>query len=257
MGHIAPALPPVSLLMALYFSRIGNGFPSKVNLLSIAATLVCLILIAALLFCLPVLHPAAQGLEAYVRVMSCVILLAVTVSLYLLVARKQMIYLIVSLMAMMLVINLIFIASLGSWRLQTNFPIAEKVKIYLRQFPKAKVVMFGRYYYAMPIYLNRSVPVISNWDKLEMAKLSDNWQREIYEGVNDPHKLSDTLMTYDQFRALSKDSDNTIIAIADADYVDDIERIVGPVYAVVDAVPSRNIRLLIKPKGMMRYEKES
>jgi 4-amino-4-deoxy-L-arabinose transferase-like glycosyltransferase len=250
VGYIGPVIPATAILMAIYVCRKWDEQPSKANRISTWVLIILLPLMAITVISLAFIIPEQQGILAsapYARFLGVLLLITSAVLFYGIHKKKKFGFIISALLAMIFIMNVCLIASLKTWNLQWNWPIAEKVEHYLKSHPKAEVLMFGRYYYSVPMYLGRNVPAVAGWDEIDRATLSDNWQREIYEGLKYYEKsLPDTLMTYTVFKKDWKDSAHkTIIVIVDNGHLKEFESLIGDhQYKILANVPRRHVTIV-------------
>ena len=109
--------------------------------------------------------------------------------------------------------------------------------------------MIGNYYYALPMYLNREIPIVANWDNLNFHTMSDNWERQIYDGVR--HNKGDfpkTLLTFSKFKQLWDAAPaNNILAISAIPPGKRFSSLVGnDNYKVIGRIPRRGAYLIVK-----------
>ncbi|MCF6775216.1 glycosyltransferase family 39 protein [Thiotrichales bacterium 19X7-9] len=198
-GYIGPVFPASAMLMAIYFDRLWTAKLSKVNIIATVILAVIFALAAITLLLLPLFwhDKAVYKTMPYGYFLSLVLLVGAITLFVGLRKRKPLKWFVITIIIVNILMNLTLIAAIKYFRLQWNYPIAEKVQPVLKQYPNAQVFMIGRYYYAIPLYLDRDVGIVADWDKGQ--QLGDNWKREIYEGVNYLHHLPKDLVTYQMF----------------------------------------------------------
>lgn len=200
-GYIGPVFPASAMLMAIYFDKLWLKGLSKVNKMASLILAVLLTIVAVGLIILPLVwhNKAAVDTAPYAYVLAFVALISAVSLFYGLKKKKLFKWFVITLISFNALMNVTLIASLKYFKIQWNYPIAEKVLPYLKAHPNAEVFMMGRYYYAISLYLNRDIFVVADWDQGQ--KLGDNWKREIYEGVHYLPKLPKDLITYQTFSA--------------------------------------------------------
>jgi 4-amino-4-deoxy-L-arabinose transferase-like glycosyltransferase len=206
LGHIAPAMPAPALLIGMYFSRIWPSRITIANKISSWLFIIVITIMAMGLFFLPsfIDNRKLPDLMPYAYLLGTMALIFAGIIGFWLIQDKLMSYIITTLIMMTFVINVTLIASLKHFDLQHNWPIAQKLLPYAKQFPKAQVVMMDNYYYALPMYLNQDVYVAYPWDQIHQLEASDGWEREIYDGIEyiDNQKRPETLLNYHKLRQL-------------------------------------------------------
>ncbi|MCF6807486.1 glycosyltransferase family 39 protein [Thiotrichales bacterium 19S9-12] len=198
-GYIGPVFPASAMLMAIYLDRYWNVGLSKLNRVVTYLLSVLLLIISFGLFLLPFIwHDSAVYKTMPYGYFLAVVLALTSISLcYGLKTKKPFKWMVITLIVMNVLMNLTLIGALKYFNLQWNYPIADKIKPYLEKHPNAEVVMIGRYYYSVPLYLNKDIGIVADWEKGQ--NLGDNWKREIYEGVHYLDQLPKDLITYQQF----------------------------------------------------------
>jgi 4-amino-4-deoxy-L-arabinose transferase-like glycosyltransferase len=250
VGYIGPALPPISILIAIYLVKKWEELPSKTNTISTFIVIIVFLSLAIVLPLLAIVIPQQEGImetQPYAIFLS--ILLFISSILLCLSLYKKLKFgsIITILIATVLILNITLISSLKYWSLQWNWPIAKYSKIYKTKHPNIKIFMFGHYYYAIPMYLNQIVPTVSNWNDINRAKLSDNWQREIYEGLKYYHKdLPPTLVNYAQFKKEWQLNSSVLVIVNNSSLTKLNSLISSTSYHIVARVPSRHVTIIEK-----------
>lgn len=218
LGHIAPALPPAVLLLAMYFNHVWSEQPSKANQISSWCMLVIAFVVGAALLCLPLISNNKHALEAvpYARFMGLeMVVCAILVFLWL--KRKTAISnIITTFIVMGILMNMTLVASLKTFNLQYNYPIAQVILPYLQKYPNAKVLMVGQYYYALPMYLDRNIGIVYDWKEIKDSDDADGWPREIYDGVEyiKGHKESKEMLDYAELKQAWNQKDQVVIVVS-------------------------------------------
>ena len=156
-------------------------------------------------------------------------------------------YIISTIVITSLTLNITLISSLKYWDLQFNWPIASPIIPIIKKNHDTKVFMFGRYYYSIPMYLNMDIPTVSNWSKIKYSQLSDNWQREIYEGLKYYKKeLPDTLMDYQQFSRKWDQYNSIVVIVSDNNMLKFKQLIPEKDFNVISRIKKRNVTIVVK-----------
>ncbi len=249
VGYIGPVIPATAILMAIYVSRMWDQKPSKANQISTWIIIVILPITAIALVSLAFVIPEQKGILAsapYARILGVILILTSATLIFGLLKKKYFGFLISTLLAMVFLVNITLIASLKTWNLQFNWPIAHKTQHYLNIKPNAEVYMFGTYFYSIPMYLDRNVPTIANWQERDLHQMPDNWQRQIEEGIKIYNKpLPNTLMTYHEFASRwesAQKSGQTFLVIVSTGQLKTFTQLVDDKqhYQILATIPRRN-----------------
>lgn len=247
IGYISSAIPGTAIFMALYFAKIWGNTLSRANIISswivVAIYLILSIGLVVLLFVSD--NPGVQASAPYIWILSISLIFSAIIYVYILLHRPIIKYIYFCLIVPTIIILLCIMADLKNFTLQYNWPIAAKVEQVLKKYPNAKIYMYGQFYYAIPMYLGREIPTVSNWNELKLEDLGDNWQREIYIGLKNPKKLPSTLMIYPKFKNIWESNTNSpIIVIIDNDSMKNFNRLIGHNYHILGTVPHRSAIIL-------------
>lgn len=249
-GYIGPVFPALAVLMAVYLDKIWQKKLSKINQWVTFCFALLIILVAITLVVLPfIFHTQAAFLNTapYGRFLAFIFFIGGLYILFNLKKKAAAKRIIITLIVMNILMNLTLIASLKYFNLQLNFPIAAKVTPYLKENPKIKVLMLGRYYYSVPLYLDQDIPIVTDWDQGE--KLGDNWKREIYEGVHYLKHLPKDLVTYQKFSQIwqqaNKNKETLIIISSDNPKDVSFQNYIGhTAYKLLATVPRRGVFII-------------
>ncbi|MCF6765894.1 glycosyltransferase family 39 protein [Thiotrichales bacterium 19S3-7] len=248
-GYIGPVFPASAMLMAIYFDRLWRTTLSKVNQVATTILAVIFVLAALTLLLLPIFwHDKAVYLTMPYGYFLAIVLAVGAISLFVGLRRKKPLkWFVITVIIVNILMNLTLIAAIKYFRLQWNYPIAEKVEPVLKRYPNAQVFMLGRYYYAMPLYLDRDIGIVADWDKGQ--NLGDNWKREIYEGVNYLHHLPKDLVTYRQFSEIwnkaEKSHQPIIVITSDNPTSQQVQRLIDhSSYQLIGEVPRRGAYII-------------
>ena len=251
-GYIGTALPPTALLMAIYMGRLWDQLPSAANRWSTWAVIIIYPITAIVLVSLAFIIPEQPGILAsapYARVLAVFMLITAGVLCWQLKAGKTLGTLVTTLIISTFIVCVSLYSSLKTWNLQFNYPIVENSKPYVSEYPDAKLLMFGRYYYSIPMYFDRVVPTVSNWDSIDRGTLPDSWQREIYEGLKYyHHELPQALMTYQTFQVEWEQANltgKTLNVMVEDSAMKTLDQLVGHHnYKILSYAPTRHVTIV-------------
>ena len=252
LGHIAPALPPASLIMAVYFARLWQQPPTPANRIASWAVAILFILMAIALLTLPIYvhNPHVVNAMPYACIGAAFLLAGAATLIVFLQQQRPLAWLISTIIVIMMLFLVNLLASLKTWDLQYNWPIAREAKTYLKRHPDAEVMMMGLYYYAMPLYLDRKVPIVANWKTLNFHQLRDGWKRQIYEGIYHSQKpgLPETFVTYKALKQRWQQAEpGNILVISSVKPGKAFSKRVGDDhYKVIGHIPRRYAYLIVK-----------
>jgi len=178
IGYILPIFPAIALLIGNYFSHCWdqrNLLPGKISFIVVCfiAATACLLLPRLATWNInPLLIP-------YLTTNAVIFFTAGVVSLFLL-KKKQtaIIFTVLTVTGAGFLLNLS--ASSETLNQKTIKPLAIQLKSQLQ--PEDEVVAFYKYFQDLPIYLERRVTIVADWNAPDIA-LNDNWLRELWYGM--------------------------------------------------------------------------
>ena len=180
IGYILPALPPLAILVARYFDRQWQT-PLRSHLLPI---LLFLVTVAGIL---PVVAFATWQQPHYHHALwpwlatAAALLSSIGILLLLAVLRGATLATGTRLLAVSgIIFCLVFLGSAKVINRDSVKPIALAIKPILH--PEDEVTTWYRYYQDLPIYLQRRITIVHNWQATDIP-LHDNWVRELWYGM--------------------------------------------------------------------------
>lgn len=184
VGYILPLFPALALMTSsslnLLCDKMTRSLGVRIGLNLF--TLSCLLL-SALLFSLP--HLSLSFIRIYPETLP---FLAIGGSIYLvagivnlIITRKQNIPLFILLALVTSVCSLITLtASTDAFNQKSIKPLAMQIKSLIR--PQDEVVSYHKYYQDLPLYLERRITIVADWQSPEIPRY-DNWMRELWYGM--------------------------------------------------------------------------
>ncbi len=182
VGYILPIFPVVAVLVGSYLSNFWNAPKAKGVSAGLVVFKIVSITVSVLFIASPFLSAQLEiplGFTRYLQYMGIVLLLATGFTLFL--PRKlSLLPLFSSFLATIVVLLLIFLSSAGSINEKSIKPLAVALKPTLNATDE--VVTFFRYYQDLPIYLERRITIVADWQAEDISH-NDNWLREMWYGM--------------------------------------------------------------------------
>ena len=181
IGYILPILPPLALLTGSYLSACWEHAKQKgVYLSTLLAAVICSIS-AYLLFQAP--HHAwidiPAGLTPYLILSALIFAMAAVLLVYSL--KKETLFFVFSAMTLCNVLFLLTLISSAPYLNQNSIkPLALSLKKSLG--PDTEVITFYKYYHDLPLYLEKRITIVADWDAEDIVE-NDNWVRELWYGM--------------------------------------------------------------------------
>lgn len=181
IGYIIPIFPALSLIVGRYLDGLWEtkpttGFRLGVILFSIISFLIFAVAIAA-----PFINSFdIKPIQIHYLTWFAVIFLVAGVFSFKLLRSDEfhkIVYSFIIVAAMSLVTLL---ASTNVINDKSIKPIAKQIRPELG--PNDEIVAFYKYYQDLPIYLERRITIVANWNAPDIAK-KDNWVRELWYGM--------------------------------------------------------------------------
>ncbi len=180
IGYILPLFPCAALMVGSYLNNLwdksqAQNFGRGVNVLIFLCCALGVILLS-----IGFLKVKFFGnFIPYLIISGATFLIAGLMSL--LCSREENFTKLFSCITTMSVVVLITLASsLHVINHKSIKPLAVQLKNYLR--PNDEVVTFYKYYQDLPIYLERRIVIVADWNSPEIPR-SDNWVRELWYGM--------------------------------------------------------------------------
>lgn len=182
VGYILPIFPALALLTANYLDKIWDKAKTKMFYFEIGIYLTLCIIIATACALLPQtqLVQITPSLLPYLRICATIFAISGGVVLYLL-RKKSLPAVFFGLTAFAVAFLLLITASSSAINHKTIKPLAMSLKQHLT--PTDEVVAFQKYYQDLPIYLERRITIVTDWNAPDIAK-RDNWTRELWYGMS-------------------------------------------------------------------------
>jgi len=230
VGYIIPVFPPLALLIAHYLSEHWGKLRGSKNLLW--SMIAFLILSAALAFSLIyTAHLNSIATSAsfnFLCSMAVIISAGAVFTLWLVVDRYSFRKVFLAMILVTMVMDIIGAASAKTYKLNNVKPLAIKLRQLLK--PGDEVATFNKYYQDLPVYINRTVYVVDNWQDSSIA-LNDTWRRELAEGIIYKHKQQPLLISYQEFSQLWNSKAHRLFVLTSSHKVAQLKGIVhSPVY---------------------------
>lgn len=186
IGYILPIFPACALLVGNYIRKLWdknsqNQFQHQsIIYCTILFTLTCFI-ITALILGLPYLKLVrySQAFLPYLKGIAAIYLVSGITAICLLKQNRML-----PLFLLCTLSNIIFLLTLTHSAEYLNIysikPLVMQIKPLLK--PDDEVVNFKQFYQDTPIYLERRITIVADWQKETILK-RDNWQREFWYGL--------------------------------------------------------------------------
>ena len=180
VGYILPIFPALALLTGRYLSEIWTH--PNFNPMYIAVTIFTILggLLGILLLLLPNHHWVSFNVEftPYIFMMAMTIFISVFASLF---AMRTQTMLVLFTICLFCSATLLLTLTKGATHLNSNTakPLVNILKPILK--PQDEVVHYYKFYQDVPLYLEKRVTLVANWNDPNIEK-NDNWVRELWYG---------------------------------------------------------------------------
>jgi 4-amino-4-deoxy-L-arabinose transferase-like glycosyltransferase len=182
VGYILPVFPAFALLIGSYLDHAWSYLKSRgLRIGLIAYIVVCAILFISSII-VPLLHSALVPvyLNFYFGLSGAVFLLSGMMIAYLLVKKRSFPVMFGVLLATSIAFLFVIMASTPALNQKTVKPLAMEIKPYLNA--NDEIVTYYKYYQDLPIYLERRITIVADWDAADIPQ-NDNWVREMWYGM--------------------------------------------------------------------------
>ncbi|MDR3492011.1 MAG: glycosyltransferase family 39 protein [Gammaproteobacteria bacterium] len=182
VGYILPIFPVSAVLVGSYLSDLWNAPQAKGISKGLVAFEIVIIAVAAFFLVSPRLSVQLEmpmAFTPYLQAMGLVLLATAALMLFL-PRRVSLLPLFSSFLAMIVALLLIFLSSAGAINDKSIKPLATALKPTLNA--NDEVVTFFRYYQDLPIYLERRITIVADWQAEDIPH-NDNWVREMWYGM--------------------------------------------------------------------------
>ena len=208
VGYILPAIPPIAILIARYIATAKSRSNKSWFYANAAAGLFFMILGGTLLY-LTKLNQFSDlyNNAAVLNPLAYILLAGGIISIGLLFFRKHLL----SLTTWTVISGMIlWIVLLGipAFDKKNVAELANLIKPKLT--PNSKVVTYNIYPQDLPIYLQRKIYIVYNWDSPTIVK-HDNWARDFYFGYNHNRKKYPWLILPSKFKTFWQNDDKIFV----------------------------------------------
>lgn len=190
VSYILPIFPALALLVGRYLathwqSVTENTARQLCLLLSILSLLISLLLISLSFYPWANLSPF---FKPYLNVIIVIFCLTAVAPLFILKKNKLSLLFLVCVFC-----NIFFLLTLVMGATHLNQNTAKPLVTYLKTIikPEDKVISYFKYYYDVPLYLERRILIAANWQSPDIIK-KDNWVRELW--ISMPYQKTDDLL---------------------------------------------------------------
>jgi 4-amino-4-deoxy-L-arabinose transferase-like glycosyltransferase len=213
--YILPIFPALALLLGHYLSCTLKSTSLKtLRQYIISLFILTALLVAALVAAHTVWADFPLGFKPYLIAIAIVLIANALASLLVLKRKKLALLLALCVTSSALILSLL---TMGATHLNNNS--AKPLITYLNTIlqPQDEVIHYFKYYYDVPLYLERRVTIVNQWDASDIAK-KDNWARELWNGMAF-QDTKDWLINEDTFWQHWK-SDKRVFVFLNANYFD-------------------------------------
>lgn len=238
VGYILPLFPALALLVGNYLDNLWQQTNSK----SLSRSLIALMIFCGVTALGFVAAPHIKGLHIssmlspHLYLLGGILFCALITSCLLL-RKKNMATIFVSLLALSVVFLMALIASTGALNDRSVKPLAEALNAQLK--PDDEIVTYYKFYYDLPIYTGRRITIVADWSASDIPT-NDNWVRELWYGMPFQN-TSSWLINEDTFWKRWSE-DKRLFVVTDSNRLHDLEsNAKGRVYSIAQY---RNMVLL-------------
>ena len=211
VGYILPVVPAMALLMALYIDQ-QLQHPSKAGRIALHVFAYLAILIGVGLLAAPYFdHQIPKNLVHYTFGTAALVFIVGAIVILWELRRQGMLRIFWTLVAMMVLFNLAALCAIPQIDHKTSLPLTNAIKPLLT--PQTIVVNYYDYYQDVPVYLQRNVDVVYDWDDANAFR-TDNWTRDFRYGVQHNPYTRQWMITEPQFFTLWNNHQQPVIVFA-------------------------------------------
>ncbi len=179
IGYIIPIFPALALMVGHYLDSLWDTARTKGFRLGIITFIALSFLMATAAIVSPYFMDIETPAIPFLTLTAALFLIA-GFGLYKLLKYDSFNKIVYGLIAIAGAGLLILSASLSVINEKTIKPIAQVIKPQLA--PTDEIVAYYKYYQDLPIYLERRITIVADWNDPDIAK-KDNWQRELWYGM--------------------------------------------------------------------------
>lgn len=220
VGYILPIFPAFALIVGSYLNNCWENTKAKgIRYGMVIFLLLCVSISGFGLFTpqIKTFNLNAQ-LTPYLHINTALFLIAGIITLGLLLKQKSISRVFTTLAVTGAAFLLLFSASSDTINQKSIKPLAMQIKSELQ--PTDEIVTFNKYFQDLPIYLERRITIVNDWNASDIEQ-HDNWVREMWYGM--PFQdTKDWLISEDIFWK-RWNSDKRLFVFTDENYLKDIE----------------------------------
>jgi len=180
IGYILPVFPPLAMLTANYLVSCYNSIKAKSVRLTAIAFGTTSIAIAILLLLLPRFGWLNIGASISPYVTAIAVIFLVSAGISFIFIRKSFAALLSICCASTTTALLILVLSATYLNTTTAKPLISQLQSIAK--PEDEIVNYYKFYYDTPLYLEKRVSVVADWQSPDIIK-KDNWRRELWNGI--------------------------------------------------------------------------
>lgn len=181
IGYIFPLFPALALLVGSYLTRQWE----KAKQFNIYLSIVCLILLSSLFTFLLLMLPIYKWLALppefmpFLKKIALILMSNAVIACFLI--KKETL---LPLYALCTLCSTLFLLTLTVGATHLNQSSAKPLALHLKTLlqPQDEVVNYFKYYQDIPLYLEKKITIVANWNAPDIAT-KDNWMRELWYGM--------------------------------------------------------------------------
>jgi 4-amino-4-deoxy-L-arabinose transferase-like glycosyltransferase len=239
VSYIIPLFPPLALVIANYIDHQWNKISQNgLYSLSIAFLLLCV----SIVLLNPYIHNAfiiPPALNPFLTILA-IIFLASAFFVFLSMMTQKL----ASLVLVLTLCSISFLLTLTLSAKPLNNNSSKTLAMQIKPIIQTddEIATYHKYYQDLPIYLERQIIVVNDWDSPTILE-TDNWQREFYYGIKTQEK-HDFFINDDQFWK-RWNSTKRIFVLTDIRFLDQFTNKAGKFYQLGQ---SNNTVLLVNQR---------
>lgn len=221
VGYILPIFPAIALLIGTYLDRMWNETKKRGIKIGLISYCVLSALLTVGFILAPFIQPEAikPELVKYIDMMAMIFAVSGAIVLYFLKKKKEISTFVTTLFVTGVTFLLVFAASIGNINQKSIKPLAMLIKPHLSA--NDEVVTYFKYYQDLPIYLERRITIVADWNAPDIAQ-NDNWVRELWYGMPFQN-TSEWLIAEDAFWK-KWNSDKRLFVLLNTGYFDNFSK---------------------------------
>lgn len=217
VGYILPIFPALALFLGSYISNTWNEVKNSGMKIFL---LLCTVFIAAGILApyFPSLHITPK-MFPYLAWNAVLFAIAGAITTLLLIKKKTMSAFFPVIAITASIFLLMVSASSKVINEKTIKPLAAEIQTQLQ--PTDEVVAYNRYFQDLPIYLQRRITIVTDWNSPEIP-LNDNWIRELWYGMS--YQDTSAWLINENVFWQRWNSDKRLFVFTDTHFYEDIEK---------------------------------